>query len=72
MNKIFKKFRERFSRKSSRKDTFFDIYFRTTVSSDPIIVDYFFKIKKNLRDKTEPFPAVVLKMLKATDPNDLK
>ena len=71
-NKIFKRFREQFTRKHSRKDTFFDIFFRTSVMSDPIIVDYFFKIRKNLRNKSNPFPAVVLSLLKPTDENGLK
>ena len=70
-NKFFKRFRSLFARKISRKDNLRDVYARITVSSDPLILKWFFKLRKNNRI-FRPIPECVRKVWKATDPFSLK
>ena len=70
-NKIFKKFRQYFARKSSRKDNLRDVFARICVSSDPLVLKWFFKLRKNNR-KSHAVPDCVKKVWKQTDPDSLK
>ena len=70
-NKIFKKFREYFSRKRSRKENLRDVFVRISVSSDPLLLRSFFKIRQNHR-KIRPIPDCVKKVWKQADPYALK
>ena len=69
-NKMFRQYRENFARKTSRKDNLYDVFWRTSVCSDPLLLKNVFKFKKNLR-KREPFPQSVLDLLKPTGENSM-
>ena len=64
-NKIFKRFREHFARKNSRKNNLYDVFWRVNVSSDPLLLNHFFKLKRNLRQK-KPFPQAVINLCTQT------
>ena len=70
-NKYFKLFREYFSRKNSRRNNLYDIFFRICASSDPLLLNHYFKIKTSPRYKKTLSPEI-LDLLKETDPNALK
>ena len=70
-NKIFKKFRVYFARKKSRKDNLRDVFARICVSSDPLVLKWFFKLRTNNR-KMRPIPDCVKKVWKQSDPDSLK
>ena len=70
-NKIFKKFRDQFARKGNRRDNLFDVFWRVSVCSDPLLLNNFFKLKRNLRQKN-PLPKAVIDLLKQTQGGDLK
>jgi len=60
MNKLFKKFRQNFSRKSSRCDSNKDLLYRLLCSSDPVISSLRNPQTKN---KVKMFTADVLELL---------
>ena len=70
-NKIFKKFREQFARKGNRRDNLFDVFWRVSVCSDPLLLNNFFKLKRNLRQKT-PLPKAITDLLKETQEGYMK
>ena len=70
-NKVFKRFREHHARKTSREDNLTDVFRRTSICSDPILLRYVFKLKRNLRQH-KPHSKIVLDMLKPTDQYQLK
>ena len=70
-NKVFKRFREHFAGKTSREANLYDVFSRTSVCSDPIILKHVFQIKKNVR-KYAPFPQDIIDFFKPISPNGLK
>ena len=70
-NKFFKQFREKFARKNSRENNLNDVFRRMSVCSDPLLLNYYFKIKKNFRKRT-PLDPSIIDCLKETGPNQLK
>ena len=70
-NKFFKRFRLYFARKNSRENNLRDVFTRICVSSDPLILKWFFKLRQNNR-KFHPIPECVKKVWKPTDPYSLK
>ena len=70
-NKFFKQFREHFARKCSREKNLRDVFTRTCASSDPLILNYYFKLKRNNR-KRDPFDSDVLALLNPIAPDAMK
>ena len=70
-NKIFKRFREQFARKGNRRDNLYDVFWRVSVTSDPLLLNHFFKLKCNHRQK-KPLPPKVIALLKEGQKGKLK
>ena len=70
-NKYFRQFRQFHARKSSRQNNLRDIFTRTAAMSDPLFLDHYFKIKRNLRVRSPSIPPKVLKMLKPVGPDEM-
>ena len=70
-NKVFKRFREHFARKTSREANLYDVFSRTSVCSDPLILKHVFQIKRNVR-KYAPFPQDIVDFFKPISQYGLK
>ena len=64
-------FREYNARKTSRRDNLYDVFLRISASSDPLLLNHYYKIKPSPRIRKTLTPDM-LALLKPTDEYSLK
>ena len=71
-NKVFKMFRERFARKTSREENLQDVFARISACSDPVLLKHFHKMKKIVLREKKSFSPRALDLLKPIDIDYMK